>query len=308
MKLGKAFPFVIAISAVFPIAGIVVACSDSSDPEDGGATEAGAGDDAEAGKNDAKSDGSITPTKEGGNCSEVKGECDIVLQECPNDSKGGKQECVVTGSGTNLATKCVPVQSSQQLPMGSACCPGNSNPCLPGLSCVGDECSDGGPKTGRCTPACCKGDDQSCGSSQPEGISGTCDITLFSNDKELHYVCSYRERCKPFGQEKCGANKVCIIEDKVGTAGCISSNNKPLGAPCKFGNDCADGLTCLNLQGSDGGVCRMECLTPGAVHPFDAGVEDGGPFRGGCNPNEACNIGPFQDLPPWLSFCRIDGG
>src|SRR4051812_28778722 len=61
-------------------------------------------------------DSPITPAEAGkdggGHCTPVKGPCDIVLQDCPDD-KGKKQECVVSGT---TATECVPVQGSQQLP------------------------------------------------------------------------------------------------------------------------------------------------------------------------------------------------
>lgn len=284
-------------------ASAFVACSSAEEPPGGTPSEGGVED--------------VTPdvrppdagSVEGGNCSAVTGECDIVLQDCADGPNGQKRECVVSGSGTTFSTRCVPVQGSQQLPMGRACCPNNpgGNPCLPGLTCVGDPCVDGGPVTGRCSPACCQGDNQACGTSQPEGIAGACDITLFSGETEIHHVCSYRQRCKPFGEEPCQPGQACLVEDELGTAGCISTQGKALGEGCTFGNDCADGLFCLNI--GDGGVCRMMCLTPGAVHPFDASVEQGGPLRGGCPAGQACDIGPFlDDLPAWLSFCRIDGG
>ena len=286
-------------------ASAFVACSSNDDPVSG---------DPEGGTSDAPEDSRTRVdggAEGGGNCTAVKGDCDLVLQDCADGPSAQKRECVVSGSGNAFTTRCVPVQGSQQLPTGRACCPNNAggNPCLPGLSCVGDPCVDGGPVTGRCSPACCEGDNAACGTSQPEGIAGACDITLFDDmsNTELHRVCSYRERCKPFREEPCQVGQTCLVEDQLGTAGCISSQNKPLGAGCTYGNDCADGLFCLNI--GDGGVCRMMCLTPGSTHPFDASVEQGGPYRGGCTPGQACNIGPFlNDLPAWLSFCRIDGG
>jgi hypothetical protein len=296
------------------------ACSSSSSVDDG---DGGTG--SEAGGQDGAKDGPVNPNtdgstgKDGGHCSIVKGACDIVLQDCANDSKGQKQECVVVKSGADYVTQCVPVQASQQLAMGAACCPPTSakpdNPCLPGLSCGGPDCVDGGPKTGRCSPACCKGDDQSCGKSDPEGIAGACDLSVFIDNQEMFNTCSYRERCKPFGIESCKAGEACLVEDKIGTSSCLGSNGKQLGDSCIFANDCVDGLFCLTLSGMDAGTCRMQCLTPGATHPFDAGVEDGGPGAGGCPVKTCpgsvpcCGIGPFTDLPSWLSFCKFpDGG
>lgn len=304
----RVFPLVLALLSSTAITAAIAACSSSSDDAGGDGPDAT----ADRTETDARRDGTVPDagTKEGGNCSAVKGPCDIVLQDCPDDTKGQKQECVVTGTPPALTTRCIPVQASQTLPKGRSCCPGADNPCLPGLTCVGDPCVDGGPQTGRCSPACCQGDDQACGQSQPEGIAGSCDITLFVGEEtEVHRVCSYRERCKPFGQEPCKPGNLCLVEDKFGTAGCINSFNKQTGEACKFSNDCADGLMCFGGSADGGpGKCRIMCLTPNAVHPFDASVEEGGPGKGGCPPNEMCNVGPFTDLPAWLSLCTIDGG
>src|SRR5439155_15632018 len=128
----------------------------------------------------------------------------------------GGQECVIVNGP---ATKCLPIEPSEQLEMGSACCPPSSaapgNPCLPGLFCIGNACTDGGPKTGRCSPGCCKGDDVECGKSKPEGISGACDLTIVDDKgKELYQTCSYQKRCIPFGIEPCQAGEICLITDK----------------------------------------------------------------------------------------------
>src|SRR5580693_3375642 len=94
---------------------------------------------------------------EAGNCTPISGPCDIVLQNCPN--KGGqKQECVSTGANSaTTGTVCVATTATESLPVGRACCPAASNPCEPGLECIGNNCSDGGPMTGRCSPHCCNG-------------------------------------------------------------------------------------------------------------------------------------------------------
>ena len=266
---------------------------------------------AESAAPDAAKDAPIVPPEEGGkdgggNCTPVRGPCDLVRQDCPDD-KGKKQECVTSGTTT---TVCVPVQASQQLPIGRACCPNNAtgNPCLPGLTCVGNACEDGGPVTGRCSPTCCEGDDQACGKSDPEGISGACDLTLVDSvsNKELHQVCTYRERCKPFKQEPCKAGQICLTEDKLGTASCLDSFGKTNRQSCTFANECADGLICAG--GGDAGMCRTVCLLPNTVSPFDAGIEDAGPGRGGCPVNEGCRLS-FTNLPSWFGACAYpDGG
>lgn len=259
---------------------------------------------AESQAPDAQKDAPVvTPeagTDAGGKCSPANGACDLVVQDCP-----AQQECTVDNSGKAV---CRPVEASQQLPLGRACCPSTSaNPCLPGLTCVGNECSDGGPMTGRCSPACCKGADQACGKSDPEGISGACDLTLVDPDTKnaLYDVCTYRKRCKPFQVEPCGASETCLVEDAVGTASCVTSAGKGNRQPCSFANECADGFICLNT--GDAGVCHTVCLFPGAVHPFDAGVEEGGAGKGGCPASEKCTL-RIKDTPSWFAACSLDGG
>lgn len=277
----------------------LAACSTTS-PDDTASADATAESQAPDAQRDAPVVKPEGGTDAGGKCSPAKGACDIVLQDCPP-----QQECTVDNNGKAV---CQPVQASQQLPAGRACCPsGSANPCLPGLTCVGNECSDGGPMTGRCSPACCKGADQACGKSDPEGISGACDLTLVDpvSQQPLYDVCTYRKRCQPFKVESCAPSETCLVEDVLGTASCVTSAGKGNRQPCSFANECADGFICLNT--GDAGVCHTVCLFPGSVHPFDAGVEQGGPGAGGCPANEKCTL-RIKDLPSWFAACSLDGG
>jgi hypothetical protein len=249
--------------------------------------------------------------KQAGHCTPARGPCDLVLQDCPDDNNGNKQECVVPAKVT---TVCVPVQASQQLPAGRACCPNNptGNPCLPGLTCVGPPCVDGGPVTARCSPVCCKGDDQACGKSDPEGFSGACDVTLVDEVTRtpLYNVCTYRQRCKPFNQEPCQGGQTCILEDQLGTATCRDINpplpGKANRESCSYANECADGLMCMGSGAS--GLCRTACLLPNTVSPFDASIEEAGQGQGGCPPDESCVIS-FVNRPAWYGICAFaDGG
>ena len=283
-------------------AGFAIAACSSSSPDDpaaaDGSTESAAGD-------AAKDSPIVKPDGGGseggvGNCSPANTKCDLVLQDCP-----AQQECVVSSSN---GTECRAVEASQQLPLGRACCPGtSSNPCLPGLSCVGQPCTDAGTTTARCSPACCKGNDQACGKSDPEGISGACDLTLVdtTTSTPLHDVCTYRTRCKPFKAEPCKAGETCLVEDKAGTATCIDSFGKTNRQSCSFANEGADGF--IGLGGADAGPCHTVCLLPGAVHPFDASVEMGGPGLGGCPASETCDL-RITDRPDWFAACSLDGG
>lgn len=280
----------------------LAACSTSSPdaPTDGtDATSESTGPIGDGGKDSPTTQPEASTDGGGGNCSAAKGGCDIVLQDCP-----AQQECVVDNAGI---TVCQPVQGTQQLPKGRACCPnGNGNPCLPGLSCVGSDCTDGGVPTARCSPACCKGDDQACGHSDPEGISGACDINIVdSTGKELYQACTYSQRCEPYKIEPCKPGDTCLVSDKAGTSACVTSAGKGNRQPCSFANECADGLLCVGDP--DASVCHYACLLPGSASPFDASVQNGGPGAGGCPANEKCNI-MIQDLPAWYAVCSLDGG
>jgi len=302
------FLFVFAAFVAADAGLVLAACSTSSPDEPGGAD---ATTETSTTRPDAAKDAPPVITTEAGkdggvNCVHVTGKCDIVLQDCP-----AQQECVVNNSGT---TECRPVQVSQQLGIGRGCCPSpTSNPCLPGLSCIGNACVDGGTPSARCSPACCEGDDQKCGKSDPEGISGACDLKLVGGGStELHNVCTYRPRCKPFKEEPCKTGETCLVEDKVGTASCVTlfgATGKTNRQPCVASNDCEDGLQCfIESDAGTGGTCRTICLFPGATHPFDAGVEDGGPGKGGCPGTEKCTIA-FSNRPSWYALCALpDGG
>jgi hypothetical protein len=279
------------------------ACSTSSPDVEGGGDAT-----PEATAGDASRDApTVTPeagidTGKVGNCSPIKGKCDIVLQNCP-----AQQECVANGD----VTECRKVEATQQLPIGRGCCPNAAgNPCLPGLTCIGSTpCVDGGPATtGRCSPACCEGDDQACGKSDPEGITGACDIQIVDSTNAVRYhACTYRQRCKPFNVEPCKAGEICLVEDKVGSASCLGTfGNKGNREPCAAANDCADGFICLGSGADGGSTCHYACLLPGSTHPFDASVEQGGPGMGGCPANEVCNL-HITDLPAWYAACSLNG-
>lgn len=287
------------------------ACSSSSSDADAAAEDGSPSDGRDTGIFDAGTDSAADPHPEagkdaGGRCTPVRGPCDLVLQDCPDD-RGVRQECVTSGTTT---TACQPVQASQHLPTGRACCPNSAggNPCLPGLTCVGMPCTDGGPVTGRCSPACCEGDDQACGRSDPEGISGACDLTLVDPDHDipLHSVCTYRERCKFFGVEPCSEGRVCLLDDETVTSSCVDSFGKGNRESCTFANECADGYVCVGTD--DASTCRTVCLRPDAGGPYDASLTEGGPGQGGCPTNEVCNIS-LTGSPAWFGACAYrDGG
>lgn len=290
---------------------VLVACGTSA--TEAPDLDAGAVTPSEAGPSDAGDAAparpDAAPVEDASSCLTLPGECDLVLQGCPRTAEGAVQECrLVRLEDAGYGAACRPAGAGQQLPLGRACCDdGQSNPCLPGLTCVGEACRDGAPPTGRCAPACCPGQDAKCGASEPEGIAGACDVVLTDERGDtLHRVCSYKERCKPFGVEPCKVGQGCLVEDRLGSASCVfvTGGGKRAGAACDFANECVDGTMCL------GGQCRTLCLTPNSLPPFDAGALRGGPGGGGCPAGERCDLTlPFDRFPGWISLCRFtDGG
>src|SRR5262249_25300206 len=152
---------------------IGAACSSNSTTfdTDGGATSDGSvsGDGSSNGGHDGSGDTSANDTgsHDAGadavaNCSNITGEGGIASQ---NGGQG--KECVVAkGQDGGYVTACKSTGVAQTLGKGVGCCPGDTHTqCLPGLECLGPDCTQGGPKTARCAPHCCKDDDSVCGQS-----------------------------------------------------------------------------------------------------------------------------------------------
>ena len=323
--LGKRTLTLLACTSTLGVGILVEACSSSSS---GGFDSDDAGTDGTVNPsgNDAGADTGPSPGVDagggdaGGHCTPISGICDIVLQDCPKSKTGQTQECVWNGS---TGTQCVPTQASEQLPTGRACCPSqDSNPCLPGLECVGDPCPDAGPDaaavmTGRCSPHCCSNDQ--CGVSDPEGISGSCNVTETSGGKDLYYVCAYQDTCKPLGVQPCkSANSACVVQDKFGTGNCgpvfgtASQEHQACGS---VGKECVDGTMCFYRFFPDGGQifgpdaspadeCLYLCHTPNSATPFDGGLLTNAAGHGGCPGTETCKAGlDTSQFPAWLSLC-----
>jgi hypothetical protein len=253
-----------------------------------------------------------------GHCSPVNGACDMVLQNCPKN-----QECVVitdttAESGLGATTMCQPTQSSEHLPIGSFCCPGETNYCDPGTTCQGDPClGDGGAGGGggSCTPACCPADggtnNQNCGTS-PSGYIGVCDLSLSGGSGTLYEACTYESTCTIF-VKPCGPGYTCLVQDMSGTSKCTvidevdgSTSGLSSGSTCAYDNVCAPGLECVTFPYSDGGLppngsCTYLCYTKTGSPPFDAGVLTTAPGMGGCPMGSSCSGASF--LPTWLGVC-----
>jgi hypothetical protein len=302
------------------VAGVACSSSSSGSVADDGGADGSASDGSQGG--DAARDGAFgsdTGASDGGsqdatgdqltgNCAPVKGACDIVLQNC-----GAGKECVVSrGSDGGFATACFPTTNNEHIPMGSPCCPGAQNPCLPGLECLGASCQGDAAPTSRCAPHCCTGDDSICGQS-PEGYPGHCDTNVNSggsNPVDLFEICTYSAVCKPFGIIACPSGTACEVLDNLGSAKCDNIYNPadsgPGGAkegdPCAALNQCADGLMCFGSNNAD--KCKMLCLIANSSPPFDAGALDGAPLHGGCTQGKSCVGVSASTFPSWLGLCE----
>jgi hypothetical protein len=237
-----------------------------------------------------------------GDCSAVGGSCDIVAQNCQSG-----QECdLTTGTNGDTVTACEPTQASESIQKGYPCCPGQSNPCLPGLECNGQtECTDGAAPTGVCAARCCGGDDTVCGMTRG-GVAGHCDIGVVDNDGgPLYNICDYSTSCKPFGVQPCPTGQECLVTDMAGTSTCTSIFNAPgvaNGGTCDSANACVSGDMCLN-SGSTG-TCIMLCLVAGSTPPFSTAGLANGPGTGGCPTGYSCNESEVSAIfPPWLGIC-----
>jgi hypothetical protein len=297
-----------------------VACSSSSSgsfDDDAGAdgsaaSDATSGDGSkdsasfDSGSNDGGSQDATSELQ--GNCSPVKGPCDIVLQDC-----GQGKECVVArASDGGFTTACMATTNNEHIAKGEKCCPSTNNPCLPGLECIGSACAGDAAPTARCAPHCCTGDDSVCGMS-PEGYQGHCDTNVNSGGTkpvDLFQICTYSAVCKPFGLIPCPPGAACEVQDNLGSAKCEDIYNPGDGGPggakqgqaCQSANQCEDGLMCLGS--GQNFSCVMLCLIPNSAPPFDAGAIDGGPYHGGCTSGKTCTGVSAQLFPSWLGVCQ----
>ena len=309
--------FLFVVSALVGAAGIAgVACSSSPHVDTGGGMDSSVNGDGPSGDQSSGGDAGTdsannTDGAMKGNCSPARGPaCDLVLQNCA----GGKECVVALGAGGGPTTACQDPGTGNR-PLGSTCCPGQQNQCVPGLECIGPSCTDGGMPTARCTPHCCPGEDSVCAQSVPEGFHGSCDLTIVEDFPDaaglpVFQACTYKGVCKPFHVQSCPPNYACLLQSDNVSFRCseIYSLDGGSGTPqdtrCTIGNECQDGLECLGPADGGPSKCTTTCYHPdGGPPPFDAGgLTTGGATYGGCSTGKGCG-GTFTGAPPWLGFC-----
>ena len=288
-------PFLVGLSAIGLGGALAVACSTTIDgtpaTTDGGSEGSVLPDSSgtDGGKPDAKPPIPVCKTNP------IKGECDLVSQNCPN----GKECVAPTQPDGGTFTICQD-PGTGALKEGEMCT--GQNDCIAGLQC----------QAGRCSHPCCgnpngAGDSTVCGTT-PEGYIGVCELNIVdAKNNPLYSVCDYAKPCEPFGVQPCGANQTCLVKDGVGTSACsdiFMAPGKKAGVACNAANDCGDGMMCINAGSNS--VCTYVCWNKLSKTPlpFDGGALDGGVGAGGCPGGKTCKAANWGgNLPDWLGTC-----
>ncbi|MBI2394604.1 MAG: hypothetical protein HYV09_33855 [Deltaproteobacteria bacterium] len=215
----------------------------------------------------------------GGGCNAHTGdECDIVKQDCASAAA----TCVYDNAVSHNACKTLTTGTKLK---GESCA--TQNDCDRGLFCYG----------GKCSPACCSGDNSVC------GAGGTCNLAITaSGGAVIYYACSYSDKCNPFKYD-CPTGQVCLFSSEPDSFKCSTpSAGTPLaqgpGNACEYANDCGESQSCFKLSsGGDAAGATYKCYlfcwlskpdawtpgaTPGGRFPADGTCTIGGTNYGTC--------------------------
>jgi hypothetical protein len=139
------------------------------------------------------------------------------------------------------------------------------------------------------------------------GIEGLCNLGLsFTSATAAQLtVCTYSPACEPLTGPHCIPGFGCEVVGVEAGASCQVIYNPVDGGAaategqmCAYANSCADGLVCLGATTS---TCLWMCHIAGQATPFDAGILQATPGRGGCPTGETC--GGVEGFPGWLGAC-----
>ncbi len=207
-----------ALSWVFVAAALSVGCSSpekdtgSASTKDSGATDSGGttdtGDPVEDSSTPDDSSAPIdtgTPPTDTGTetgpitCSKWSprpaDECNMLAQDCADPT----ETCVFDDAAKKAVCGKLPIGTATK---GESC--STQGDCDRGLFCY----------SGKCTPACCPGDNSLC------GAGGACNLSITaSDDSTIHYACTYSSKCNPFKYD-CPSGQVCLFNEEPDSFKC----------------------------------------------------------------------------------------
>lgn len=238
--------------AIGVFAALPLGCSASNDSDPVAVTDSGK-------KDTGRTDGAITedssvsdtkpPTSDtapggdtgGMSCDGHTGdECDMVKQNCADPT------ATCTYDNGKKANVCAKLATGTKL-KGEACA--SQGECDRGLFCYG----------GKCSPACCSGDNSVCGS------GGTCNLAITDDGGAvIHHACSYSSKCDAF-KYNCPSGQVCLFNEdpdvfKCSTPSSSSGLGVAPGTTCMYSNDCGESQACFSLtSGGDAAGATYKC-------------------------------------------------
>jgi hypothetical protein len=212
----------------------------------------------------------------------TQGDCDLVLQDCPNNLTCRVQS--VDGGSPRAA--CLDLGNGSA-DLGGACTAHTQ--CRAGLVCALNKCT---------RPCCIDQEAALC-------AHGDCDLTVTFPGGAFTRVCTFSPPCTPWAND-CPPGIESDCHAFANEFECSFPRYSPdagstVGQPCVYVNDCGDSQYCLYPSGTaTSGICRWLCKVSNTGAP-DAGTVGGSPGQGGCEPQETCLA--FTS-PSWLGVCR----
>ena len=218
-------------------------------------------------------DGACDKTKEDcqscaadcGNCPSVcgNGKCEMpgeTYDKCPKDCPPTGTCDPLTSNGCVASQQCYPSAAKPVCADTGKVGDGDfcqiNTQCLKGYLCVGDKCTRICDHTGANKMVGCPADQ-------------VCDKLVFSDGKDVGWslgICFKVDNCNVTTEAGCAAAEMCVLSanGKI----CVKAGLGKPGASCKYLNDCAKGLICINNPG----VCKLKCHMKGGSPKCAAGA------------------------------------
>jgi len=217
----------------------------------------------------SKPDAPGSETKPAGGCDKHPGdECDMVKQNCADatatcdyDAATKHNICRMRATGTSGKSEACKTDVD----------------CDQGLFCF----------SGKCSPACCPGDNSVC------GPGGECRLNITDDMKTvIFHACVYNAPCKPF-KMNCPDTQVCTFSEEPDLFACVTPTTTgglgvAPGGACEYTNDCGESQACLS-PATDAGAGKGKCALFCYLTTPDGGVM-GGPAKGRFPANGTCMV------------------